>query len=98
MTREEYIKVCKLCENRKQDYEHGMICSLTNKIADFKDNCPSFVSDNEAVLNSIKKNTETEKITQELLESHVSQSPWRAVLAIIVAILAVIRLIVAFSR
>ncbi len=96
MTREEYIKVCRMCENRKQDYEHGMICSLTGSKADFADKCPSFVLDNEVVLQpQVSENFSQSATNDDYYDSGFS---WRTVLAIIVTIIAVIRLIATLNR
>lgn len=45
MTREERLKFCKVCTNRKFDVKTGLICSLTGKIADFDETCPNFSQD-----------------------------------------------------
>ncbi len=42
MTREEHLSFCKKCTNRKFDTNQGIICRLTDKKADFTDECPSF--------------------------------------------------------
>ena len=42
MNRDYHLSFCKVCTNRKRNLENGIICSLTNKIADFQDNCPSY--------------------------------------------------------
>ncbi|WP_178983667.1 hypothetical protein [Winogradskyella helgolandensis] len=42
MNRDYHLSFCKVCTKRKRNLENGIICSLTNKIADFKDNCPSY--------------------------------------------------------
>ena len=101
MTREEYVKVCRICENRRQDYEHGMVCRLTGRKADFEDKCPSFVLDNEAVMQT--QNTESYSVNTNYdmnKEGDYSENgfTWQALLGIILAIIAVIRLIVALSR
>lgn len=98
MTREENSKVCRVCKNMKQDYEHGMICGLTNSIGSFEDKCASFIPDEEEVLRSIKRDTENQKLTEELIENSTSESPWRTMLSILIVIIAVIRLIVALSK
>lgn len=38
---------CQQCKNRKLDLSSGMLCSLTNKKPDFKDDCNYFISDPE---------------------------------------------------
>lgn len=36
---------CTVCIHRKSTLEHGLICGLTNKVADFETECPSFSLD-----------------------------------------------------
>ncbi|MGJ3233491.1 toxin-antitoxin system YwqK family antitoxin [Marivirga sp.] len=45
MTREDQLQFCKKCINRKMDMQQGLICSLTNEKANFKDNCEDFQID-----------------------------------------------------
>lgn len=45
MTRQEHLKFCKVCKNQKFDTQNGIICSLTDKIADFENNCENFEKD-----------------------------------------------------
>lgn len=42
MTREEQLEYCQVCSNHKVDFERGIICKLTNRIADFEGECESF--------------------------------------------------------
>ncbi len=46
MTREEHLKFCKTCLNRKTDMHKGLVCGLTNEIADFEGSCQSFNPNN----------------------------------------------------
>jgi len=102
MTREEYVKICRICENRKQDYEHGMVCGLTGRKADFEDKCPSFVTDNEAVMqtqNAESYSLNTNYTTNNTeVDDYESGFTWESVLGIVLTIIAVIRLIVALNR
>lgn len=45
MTREQHLTFCKICVNRKNDFEKGILCGLTNQIANFEVECPSFSKD-----------------------------------------------------
>ena len=45
MTREEHLKFCKKCTNRTFDTKQGIICKLTDKIADFEGDCKHFEHD-----------------------------------------------------
>lgn len=58
MTREDQLKICKTCNNQKFSYNEGVICNLTNKIADFTDVCESF--DEDTNLNSRLSRVELE--------------------------------------
>nr|WP_139221808.1 hypothetical protein [Algibacter lectus] len=59
MNREYHLSFCKICTNRKRNLEKGLICSLTNNIADFKDNCSTFDQD-KAEFKKYKKRFEDE--------------------------------------
>lgn len=57
MNREFHLAFCKVCKNRKKDFNKGLICSLTNDIANFKDHCPTLELDSsefEKIKNRIK--------------------------------------------
>jgi uncharacterized RDD family membrane protein YckC len=56
MTRDEQLNFCKICKNQKHSFSLGVICKLTNQIADFEGNCESFEEDANLVsrLNKIK--------------------------------------------
>lgn len=45
MTREQHLQFCKICKNQAFDSKRGIICGLTNEIADFEQSCPDFDSD-----------------------------------------------------
>ena len=49
MTRKEHLKFCKFCTNRKLDLKVGLLCGLTEKIADFDNECPSYNEDSNAI-------------------------------------------------
>lgn len=58
MTRNEHLEFCKKCLNRKFDSKQGIICNVTNEIADFEASCISFKLD-ETVPVPIAENVET---------------------------------------
>ncbi len=45
MNRDQHLEFCRRCLNRKFDGQQGIICGLTNRIADFENSCPSFSLD-----------------------------------------------------
>lgn len=42
MTRDQQLEYCSVCNKQKFDLQQGIVCSLTNKIADFETTCDSF--------------------------------------------------------
>ncbi len=42
MKREEHLKFCKNCTKQQFDTRNGIVCSITNKIADFENECPNY--------------------------------------------------------
>jgi len=50
MERMDYVRICKCCKLRGFDKNKGVICSLTNDIANFQTNCDTYDEDR-----SIKK-------------------------------------------
>ena len=47
MTREEMLKFCSVCRNRKMDLKRGLVCSLTDNYADFDPVCENYSQDIE---------------------------------------------------
>ena len=54
-----HLSFCKICKNRKPSLKEGLICNLTEKIADFDKNCPNFLLDRPE-LEKIKKQFQIE--------------------------------------
>ena len=42
MTRDEHLEWCKKCTNQKLDLQKGIVCGLTDEIADFEEHCKDF--------------------------------------------------------
>ncbi len=45
MTRDEQLEFCKVCKNQKFDARIGIICSITDRVADFTESCKNFEED-----------------------------------------------------
>lgn len=58
MNRKYHLPFCKICTNRKKSLKEGLICSLTEKIADFEEYCADFKIDNPE-LEKIKNHFES---------------------------------------
>lgn len=59
MTRQEQLGFCNKCVSRKFDSNQGIICKLTDRIADFDGNCEKFIQD-ESVRPIIAEEPENE--------------------------------------
>ena len=56
MDQRERLAICNNCINRKLDYEHGYVCQLTGRFADFEGTCKHYVLDH-TVVDTIKVRT-----------------------------------------
>ncbi len=64
MKREDQLKFCKKCLNRKLDLQQGLICNLTQKRADFEGECKDFIIDE-----SVAVSEQTEKAEERIPEN-----------------------------
>jgi hypothetical protein len=55
MTREEQLAFCKICINKELDPKQGLLCGLTKKKADFKENCADFDKDEKEAAYMLKQ-------------------------------------------
>ena len=97
MTREQHLKFCEKCTNRRLDMKVGLLCNLTGEMADFEDECKYFKLD-EAVIEKIDNTKEVEhtnvlgKLSEKKLEKLKSEQKFlKAILTgIIVGIIGAI--------
>ena len=47
MKRKEQLKFCRICFNRKLDFNKGLLCKLTNTHPVFEENCENFKEDQQ---------------------------------------------------
>jgi hypothetical protein len=45
MTREEHLKFCAVCTKRSFNPKIGIVCSLTQEVANFENSCPDYAED-----------------------------------------------------
>ena len=67
MTREQHLAYCSVCNNQKFDIQQGIVCSLTNQVADFETTCDSF-DENPAY----KQEWQTKQQAQDVLNRSAS--------------------------
>ena len=67
MTRDQQLEYCSVCNKQKFDLQQGIVCSLTNKIADFETTCNSF--DENA---TYKKTQEKKNLQTNIMDRQVS--------------------------
>ena len=65
LTREQRLQFCKICKNQKLDFNQGLVCGLTGRLADFNDSCIHFEEDTELTQAEGEKQIQT--IVQENL-------------------------------
>lgn len=68
MNRNQHLSYCSVCKNRKYTLKHGFICGLTDKIADFEENCKDFELDRE------KKKEDLEKLIDRIKEKYPKEN------------------------
>ncbi|MFB6317884.1 rhomboid family intramembrane serine protease [Saccharicrinis sp. FJH54] len=55
MTRKEHVCFCRVCNHSKFSKEKGLICGLTNDLADFDMDCPNFAGDRNEIVLPVRK-------------------------------------------
>ena len=68
MKREEQLKLCMICKNHTFNAEKEIICSLTNREADFDNTCSSYIEDFER-----KKRIELANSTNQFVFKNASK-------------------------
>lgn len=66
MTREEYVNICRTCNNKTFDRQKGIVCNLTNNIAAFDTTCVNYSKSAETTnqfnrISSATEEAETDK-------------------------------------
>ncbi len=61
MDRIEQLKFCKVCKNQSFSFKHGIICGLTNQVADFDPKCDSY-EENEDIKQEVEAKTEKNEL------------------------------------
>jgi len=74
MTREEHLKFCRRCKNRSFNANDGIICGITNRVADFDVSCPNYTLDESVNLDDPAKNLEEIYIEPEALSASAQQN------------------------
>lgn len=62
MKREDQLKFCRVCINQKFDPVRGIVCNLTDRVADFEAICPSYLEDIGKKAEFAEKSNENEMI------------------------------------
>ena len=74
MTRDAQLAFCKKCTNRKMDLQTGILCSLTDRKADFEGTCGDFQEDPEVQALAIQSEALTiDQIHQKLSEEDLKE-------------------------
>jgi uncharacterized RDD family membrane protein YckC len=68
MTRDEQLEYCRVCKNQKFDFKIGLICGITDRVADFDEYCTAYEED--AVIKGRQLLYEKDKFSQMNFASH----------------------------
>lgn len=75
----EKLAYCKICKNRKVDFEKGgLICSLTDEQANFKNECEFFILDQERQA-EVAANAQSYEQMDDKSDNGASDMLWDAV-------------------
>ena len=75
MTREQHLVFCKKCLNQKMDFKQGIVCSLTQRQADFNNECSEFKIDETIIEANLEESEEIQrteilgKLNPEVIET-----------------------------
>lgn len=53
MTRDEQLTYCRVCKNKAFSPQYGFVCGLTGAVADFEEECESYLHDEEEALKQL---------------------------------------------
>ena len=94
MTREQHLKFCKKCTNRRLDMKVGLLCNLTGEMADFENECKSFKLDESVIekiddTEAVEHNDVLNKLSDKNLEKFKSEQefPKAIITGIVVGII-----------
>jgi len=97
MTREEHLKFCKKCTNRRLDMKVGLLCDLTGERADFEKECNSFNLDKSVIeriddTEAVEHNTVMNKLSNKNIEKFKSEQdlPKALIAGVLVGIIGAI--------
>lgn len=93
LTKEEQIQYCLKCQKRAFDMKVGVICSLTNNRRTFISSCNDYVEDEHEAYKMLA----AEKELNEALEKVHKKTPWRIVVTVLLALIAIIKLIISLA-
>ena len=67
MTREEHLKFCRQCKKRSFNSKSGIICSLTQEIAAFENECEHYEEDEIEARNFVRQEKEEKSETNKVI-------------------------------
>ncbi len=95
MTREERLESCRICTNRKLDWNLGLLCGLTKEMADFENECESFSIDKDEKEYILKRdlaaagdNTVGDPVDFEKNKKHGALFFWIGLVIVVVSFMA----------
>ena len=93
LTEKEQLEVCKTCKKKSFDSSIGLVCSLTGTRRSFENQCDDYEEDAKA---AFKKRQATQAYQQ--IEKEANIPVWKIILGLVLAIIAVVRLIMTLNK
>lgn len=66
MNRQNYVRICRQCQNSKMDFKLGIVCGLTGKHADFIKTCEHFIPDEVEVQKEMERKQQERQLIEEI--------------------------------
>lgn len=70
MNRQDYVRICRQCQNSKMDFKLGIVCGLTGKHANFIGSCEHFIADEVEVQKEFERKEKERELLEELQQYH----------------------------
>lgn len=94
MTRNEQLSYCKICENKKFNPTKGIVCKLTNELADFDKECKDFVKNEELSKNEEEKTS----FNLSLIKPNYKRAKYAEYLIITIMLLNIVAIISSYMQ
>ena len=88
MNRSQHLEFCKKCLHQKMDYQQGIVCSLTQRQADFENECNDFKIDESIIelpldnVEGLEREDVIQKLNPEVIENLRSEQNFQGAIIV----------------